>query len=709
MAWATSVWPAIASVRRTGDRTARSIWCSRSWRSRWRLAVGLGALGGMGATGNPGEGTVSNGLAEFSTVVVGIITFGLAAFMPFLVIKLIPIVEAAVIAQGIHSAPMRAAQTGLQYSYYFNGVSARVAGTGKGIGGADLVAGAGAGGRDRPGSIRRLAQSGGAVSDATSGKPRTYRFSPLVRAGLFGAMPTSQVVVLAVGCGLSFVGILLRLFPWALVPALLAAVIAFKRVGGWALHELIPLKIAWWTAVDAGTGGSGRYRCLTSRRAAGRGDAAGDGQAGAARRRGRVGGHARPARRRRRHSRHRRRSVDRCVASHRRWSVLPDLAGRAGHPSRDVGRRARRILPRATDRLPDRMAGVVDLDDGRGIAAGWRRTERVRSPTQPPTTSSSSRTPRPDRSHTTRCVADGRPCGRPGAADPTGRRACRRAAAADRGAASVHGATRSSRFAGRSTVEPGRADGGGPYPIRHRSPSRNARHSSTRSQPGLGVTATDLAPMAVAEEWECVRVDRSIHRSWWVEGWPRSEVPAVWMDLLLLGGQCTRTVTVVFEPVSPSQSARSVDEASVALESAEAAKSKRRLSGPCQRTTAPRRSGATRARTRRRLRRTRLLRPDHRQLRRRSMSSTTQPPTSNKLRRTPVCNCDRSKVDTVPAGSPVFRSGAPSRSGAHHEALASPLVRARPASPSGDHCQPCVAVPVAHRSRARPHVARTSG
>ena len=92
---------------------------------------------------------------------------------------------------------------------------------------------------------------------------------------------------------------------------------------------------------------------------------------------------------------------------------------------------------------------------------------------------------------------------------------------------------------------------------------------------GLGVSAADLAPMAVAEEWECVRVDRAIHRSWWVEGWPRSEVPAIWMDLLLLGGQCTRTVTVVFEPVSPSQSARSVDEASVALESAEAAKSKR--------------------------------------------------------------------------------------------------------------------------------------
>ena len=96
-----------------------------------------------------------------------------------------------------------------------------------------------------------------------------------------------------------------------------------------------------------------------------------------------------------------------------------------------------------------------------------------------------------------------------------------------------------------------------------------------RSPRGSGVSAGDLAPMAVAEEWEHVRVDRAVHRVWWVEGWPRSEVPAVWMDLLLLGGECTRTVTVVFEPISPSQAARAVDEASVALESAEAAKSKR--------------------------------------------------------------------------------------------------------------------------------------
>jgi hypothetical protein len=139
LAWATSVWPAIASVRRRVVELLAALVFSKL-AIAMALAVGLGALGGLGATGNPGESTVDNGLAEFSTLVVGIVTFGLAAFMPFLVIKLVPIVEAAVIAQGIQSAPMRAAQTGLQYSYYLHGASGRLVGTGAGVGGAGLVA-----------------------------------------------------------------------------------------------------------------------------------------------------------------------------------------------------------------------------------------------------------------------------------------------------------------------------------------------------------------------------------------------------------------------------------------------------------------------------------------------------------------------------------------------------------------------------------------
>ncbi|MGE3326662.1 MAG: hypothetical protein AB7N61_14785 [Acidimicrobiia bacterium] len=142
IAWATSVWPAVALVRRrTLELLAGLVFSKLA--IAMALAVGLGALGGIGATGEPGGSVIENGLAEFSTLVVGIITFGLAAFMPFVVIKLIPIVEAAVIAQGISSAPMRATQTGVQYSYYFQGMHGRLAGTGQGVGGAGLAAQAG--------------------------------------------------------------------------------------------------------------------------------------------------------------------------------------------------------------------------------------------------------------------------------------------------------------------------------------------------------------------------------------------------------------------------------------------------------------------------------------------------------------------------------------------------------------------------------------
>jgi hypothetical protein len=134
--WATSVWPALVSVRKRVLELLAALVFSKV-AIAMALAVGLGALGGLGATGNPGQSTVGNGLAEFGTLVVGIITFGLAAFMPFLVIKLVPIVEAAAIAQGVHSAPVRAAQTGLQYSYYLNGTRSRLAGTAGTRAGAD--------------------------------------------------------------------------------------------------------------------------------------------------------------------------------------------------------------------------------------------------------------------------------------------------------------------------------------------------------------------------------------------------------------------------------------------------------------------------------------------------------------------------------------------------------------------------------------------
>jgi hypothetical protein len=140
MAWATSVWPAISSIRRrTLELLAALVFSKLA--IAMALAVGLGALGGLGGTGEPRDSAVANGFAEFSTLLVGIVTFGMAAFMPFVVLKLVPIVEAAVVAHEVRGAPTRAAQAGLQYTYYFSGVNGRLAGTGPGVGGAGLAGG----------------------------------------------------------------------------------------------------------------------------------------------------------------------------------------------------------------------------------------------------------------------------------------------------------------------------------------------------------------------------------------------------------------------------------------------------------------------------------------------------------------------------------------------------------------------------------------
>ncbi|MFN3255454.1 MAG: hypothetical protein ACE37B_07140 [Ilumatobacter sp.] len=94
------------------------------------LSVGISALGGVGATGEPGDGVGDNAARELGTLITGVVTFGLAAFMPFLVWKLMPIVAAAVVAQGIASAPLRGGTQAMQLQYYGQSTMARLSGSG---------------------------------------------------------------------------------------------------------------------------------------------------------------------------------------------------------------------------------------------------------------------------------------------------------------------------------------------------------------------------------------------------------------------------------------------------------------------------------------------------------------------------------------------------------------------------------------------------
>ncbi|HEV3450838.1 MAG TPA: SCO6880 family protein [Acidimicrobiia bacterium] len=79
----------------------------------------------------------------------------------------------------------------------------------------------------------------------------------------------------------------------------------------------------------------------------------------------------------------------------------------------------------------------------------------------------------------------------------------------------------------------------------------------------------NMAPIAVEAAWRHVRLDQSHHRCYWVAEWPRLEMPADWLATLLLHPGGVRTVTVVHEPVPPSRSRRSVDREATRLASDE--------------------------------------------------------------------------------------------------------------------------------------------
>ena len=129
-AWPMMVFPPLRdTAKKAGELLLALIICKPV--ITLALSVGVSALAGIGGTGTPGDGAGTNLAREVGTLVVGVITFGLAAFMPFLCWKLMPLVAAAVVAQGVASAPMRAAQSGMQLQYYTTSTMQRLASGGR--------------------------------------------------------------------------------------------------------------------------------------------------------------------------------------------------------------------------------------------------------------------------------------------------------------------------------------------------------------------------------------------------------------------------------------------------------------------------------------------------------------------------------------------------------------------------------------------------
>jgi hypothetical protein len=74
-------------------------------------------------------------------------------------------------------------------------------------------------------------------------------------------------------------------------------------------------------------------------------------------------------------------------------------------------------------------------------------------------------------------------------------------------------------------------------------------------------TPAGPAPAAVRETWGELACDGALHVTYWIAGWPRTEVSPLFLDALLGPSSLVRAVSVCFEPMGPERSAREVEAA----------------------------------------------------------------------------------------------------------------------------------------------------
>ncbi|HVL05122.1 MAG TPA: hypothetical protein VM388_03990 [Acidimicrobiales bacterium] len=162
---AARVWPAARGAWRRLAELGLALIVSKF---AIALALGLGAAALAGGGPKSGDLATKAGM-DLAAMLTGASLMLLAAFTPFIVLRLLPIVEGAVVAQGISRSPARAAQSGMQAAYYAQGLK-RMAGGGAGrSGGTATPAPAPASSPGGAGGAQPGAGAGGASSRAGAG------------------------------------------------------------------------------------------------------------------------------------------------------------------------------------------------------------------------------------------------------------------------------------------------------------------------------------------------------------------------------------------------------------------------------------------------------------------------------------------------------------------------------------------------------------
>lgn len=168
LALSARVWPAARGMFRKLCELGVAIIVSK-FAIALALALGAAALGGGGPDA-AGAGSAEAAATDLSGLLAGATLMLVAAFTPFVVIRLVPVVEAAAVAHGVSRSPVRGAMATAQGVYYGHGL-ARVAGAGRAMGGGVPQVGGSGGGRG-PGGASLTAAAPPSAPSGTGGATR---------------------------------------------------------------------------------------------------------------------------------------------------------------------------------------------------------------------------------------------------------------------------------------------------------------------------------------------------------------------------------------------------------------------------------------------------------------------------------------------------------------------------------------------------------
>ena len=76
-----------------------------------------------------------------------------------------------------------------------------------------------------------------------------------------------------------------------------------------------------------------------------------------------------------------------------------------------------------------------------------------------------------------------------------------------------------------------------------------------------GVAEGGAWPLGSREGWDHHRTDGSLHATYWIASWPRSDVSPMFMSALLGSSSAVRAVAVTFEPLATERSIREIEAA----------------------------------------------------------------------------------------------------------------------------------------------------